>query len=67
VSNEIIGGIGLAAFLLLMFLGVPIAFTFALVGGIGTIILISFQAGMNNLTVIPFSWATTYSFSCLPM
>jgi len=67
VSNEIIGGIGLAAFLLLMFLGVPIAFTFALVGGIGTITLISFQAGMNNLTVIPFSWATTYSFSCLPM
>ena len=67
MSNEIIGGIGLAAFLLLMFLGVPIAFTFALVGGIGTITLISFQAGMNNLTVIPFSWATTYSFSCLPM
>ena len=67
MSGEIFGGIGLAVFLALMFLGVPIAFTFALVGGIGIITLVSCQAGMSNFAVIPFSWATTYSFSCLPM
>jgi C4-dicarboxylate transporter DctM subunit len=67
MSSEIIGVIGLAVFILLMFLRVPIAFTFALVGGIGTIILVSYQAGITNFAVIPFSWATSYSFSCLPM
>jgi tripartite ATP-independent transporter DctM subunit len=67
MPSEIIGVIGLAVFILLMFLRVPIAFTFALVGGIGTIILVSYQAGITNFAVIPFSWATAYSFSCLPM
>ena len=67
MSSEMIGVIGLAVFILLMFLRVPIAFTFALVGGIGTIILVSYQAGITNFAVIPFSWATSYSFSCLPM
>ena len=67
MSSEMIGGIGMVIFLVLMFLGVPIAFAFALVGGVGTIALVSYQGGMSNFAVIPFSWATTYSFSCLPM
>ncbi len=67
MSNEMIGVIGLGVFLLIMFLGVPIASTFAIVGGIGTLILVSYQAAVGSFAVIPFTWATSYTFSCLPM
>ena len=67
MSNEMIGFIGLIAILILMFLKVPLGVTFALVGGMGTIILRNFDAAMSAFARIPYSWTSEYSFSCLPM
>ena len=67
MSNSLIGIAGLITVLVLMFLRVPLAYGFAFVGGIGLTILANFQAGMTIFGMLPFSWSTTYSFTCLPL
>ncbi len=67
MENYMIGITGLLLVVVLMFLKIPIAFVFILVGGVGLTILAGFQPGMSVFAILPFSWATTYSFSCLPM
>ena len=58
--------IGLGAFFLLMLLGMPIAFAFALVGGIGTIMVKGLAPGLSLLGSAPFTWATNYNLLALP-
>jgi C4-dicarboxylate transporter DctM subunit len=58
--------IGLGAFFLLMCLGMPIAFAFALVGGVGTILVKGLGHGLALLGSAPFTWATNYNLLALP-
>jgi len=58
--------IALGAFFLLMCLGMPIAFAFALVGGVGTILLKGLAPGLSLLGTAPFTWATNYNLLALP-
>jgi C4-dicarboxylate transporter DctM subunit len=58
--------IALGAFFALMLLGMPIAFAFALVGGIGTIIVKGLNPGLALLGSAPFTWATNYNLLALP-
>jgi tripartite ATP-independent transporter DctM subunit len=67
MSREIIGILGMISFLLLMFFRIPLGYVFALVGAIGTVTLLNFDGGMSLFAMIPYEWATQYSFSCLPM
>ena len=57
--------IGLGAFFLLMLLGMPIGFAFALVGGIGTILVKGMNPGISLLGSAPFTWATNYNLLAL--
>lgn len=67
MSNELIGVIGMLAFMALMFLRIPLGFVFAIVGGMGAIVLLNAKAGLSLYASIPFGWSTQYSFSSLPM
>src|SRR4030066_159667 len=63
----VIGLLGFLAIFLLMALRIPIGFAFALVGGIGIGILTNIGAGLTSFSNFPFTWASNYTFSCLPM
>jgi len=67
MSREVIGLIGLLAVLVMMGLRVPLALGFALVGGIGVIVLKGLQPGIGMFGSTPFGWMSTYSLSVLPM
>ena len=63
----VIGIIGVAASFVLMFLGMPIGFALALVGGVGVIFLASISAGLSSIPSLSWTWGTNYTFSCIPM
>jgi tripartite ATP-independent transporter DctM subunit len=65
--GNLLGLLGLVAVLALMFLRVPLVFGFSIVGGVGLALLSNFHSGMSVFSILPFSWATSYAFSCLPM
>lgn len=58
--------LGLAVFLLLVAIGMPIAFAFALVGGIGMIIVKGFGPALTMMGSAPFVWSTNYNLLALP-
>jgi C4-dicarboxylate transporter DctM subunit len=59
--------IGLVAFFLLMILGMPIAFSFAIVGGVGTILVKGAGPGLSLLGSAPYTWATNGALLALPL
>ncbi len=67
MSPEIMGVVGLLVLTGLMFLRVPIALCFALVGAVGTILLSGVTQALYFFRVVPFAWTNEYSFSVLPM
>lgn len=67
MSSELIGVVGLIAVLILMFLKVPLAIAFIIIGGIGTAIIRGFQTSMVFFSFTPYTWASEYSFTVLPM
>jgi tripartite ATP-independent transporter DctM subunit len=67
MSTEVTGLIGLIALLALIALRIPLGLSFALVGGIGVIILKGLQPGLTMFGIIPFHWMSNYSLSVLPM
>jgi C4-dicarboxylate transporter DctM subunit len=58
--------IGLGAFFLLMVLGMPIAFAFAIVGGVGAILIKGLGPGLQLIGNAPWIWATNYNLLALP-
>jgi tripartite ATP-independent transporter DctM subunit len=67
MSNEMIGLIGIALTIALMFLRIPLGVVFAVIGGLGTIFLTSPRAALTVFETTPYAWTTNYVFSCLPM
>lgn len=61
------GVIGMALFLLLMFVGVPIPFAAGLAGIAGVVMIMGFQLGLNLVATIPFTSAASYSLTVMPL
>jgi len=59
--------IGLIAFLLLAFLGMPIAFSFALVGFVGVLLIKGIGPGLSMLGSAPWQWASQAGLLVVPL
>lgn len=67
MTSQFIGMLGILATFLLIFMGVPIGFAFALVGGVGICTITSITGGLGSMAIVSFDWASHYTFSCIPM
>ncbi len=67
MSTATLGLIGIAAFMLLIFLRMPIAFAMAITGFIGFSYMTSFSAGMNMVVRELYSSFSSYTLSVIPM
>jgi tripartite ATP-independent transporter DctM subunit len=63
----IVGVIGLVVLFILMFVGLPVGFAMLLVGLTGLGFLTSMGTGLSILGTSPFTTASTYMFSVLPL
>ena len=59
--------IALVAFFILMCFRLPIAFAFALVGGVGTVLVKGWGPGLTLLGKAPYVWATNGALLALPL
>lgn len=59
--------IGLAVFLFLALVGMPIAFAFGIVGFLGTVLLMGLEPGLALLGAAPWQWASNSSFVVVPL
>lgn len=62
-----IGGFGIAALLVLCFIGVRFAFAGAIVGTAGLTMLIGWDAGIRTAGIAPYTAGANYTLSVLPM
>ncbi len=67
MSPEIIGLIGIVIMLALMFLGIPIGLSMALIGFLGYAAISGFHPTLMMLGTIPYSNIASYMFSILPV
>lgn len=66
MDPSMVGLAGLGFFLLLLFLGVPIAFSFFLIGTLGCVFLQGIN-GLSFLGMIPFSWSVSIDLMAVPL
>ena len=59
--------IGLVAFLALAFLGMPIAFAFAIVGFVGVLLIKGIGPGLSMLGAAPWQWASQAGLIVVPL
>src|SRR5436190_16208779 len=62
-----IGCLGVAALLVLCFLGIRFAFAGALVGTAGLTMMLGWDAGIRTAGIVPFAAGANYTLSVLPM
>ena len=67
MDGPIIGLLGFAFVLVLMFLGLPIGISMLVGGVVGATVLVSLDKAIFVLGTIPFSIANTYTFAVLPL
>ena len=67
MSPELVGIMGIVLLLLLFAFRMPIGISMLLVGFLGYTYLVSAQAGLSKLGVDPFSTASFYSLSVIPL
>lgn len=67
MSPFTIFGIGLAAFLLLSFAGMSIAFAFILVGFVGTALIMGLEPALFALGSAPWQWCSRQGFIVMPL
>ncbi|MFA7504162.1 MAG: TRAP transporter large permease [Burkholderiaceae bacterium] len=67
LSNDTIGIIGVIALLVLVFIGVRIYIAATLVGLLGLVAMIGWEAGAGIVGTIPHSKSVSYTLSVLPM
>ncbi|MBW1799297.1 MAG: TRAP transporter large permease [Deltaproteobacteria bacterium] len=58
---------GLAVFLFLAFIGMPVAFAFGIVGFLGTVLLMGLDPGLALLGTAPWQWASNGGFIVVPL
>lgn len=67
MGSEYVGLIGFAVLLLLMVIGVPVAFCMVFVAVPGLLYLVGFQAASEMIVNASFRFATTWDFTAVPM
>ena len=67
MSPVLLGVIGVIALLVLIFIGVNIAFSMLIVGFIGYMILVNMKAAMGLFASVPFTTVSNYGYSVIPM
>ena len=67
MDPAIIGLFCIGGFFLLVFLGMPIGFTFAIVGFSGFAAIKGIEPALNLLGLIPYSWASSYMLVVIPL
>jgi C4-dicarboxylate transporter DctM subunit len=67
MSHIEIGLIGCAILVILILIGMNLAFTLVIAGFIGFSLIGGMQAALGNLAIIPFDRMTNYSFTVFPM
>jgi C4-dicarboxylate transporter DctM subunit len=67
MGSEYVGLIGFAVLLLLMVLGVPVAFSMVFVAMPGLLYLVGFQAASEIIVNSSFRFATTWDFTAVPL
>jgi tripartite ATP-independent transporter DctM subunit len=67
MTPELIGILGIACFLLLIFLKVPIAYAMMAVGLVGFGLIVSFKAAFSVIATDVFGTFTSYTLSVIPM
>ncbi len=67
MDNITVGYLGVAVFLLLVFAGVPLAFSGLLVGFCGIWIVAGFQPAITSLGNLPHAFTANYAYSVLPL
>lgn len=67
MSPAVAGVIGVVLMLVLLFLGMPLSFTFAFAGVVGAMLILGVEGGLSFLTTIPFTEAITYTFIVMPL
>lgn len=67
LSNDAIGLIGVIALLVLVFAGVRVYIAASLVGLLGTVAIIGWDAGAGIIGTVPHSKSIQYTFSVLPL
>ena len=59
--------VGIAVFLILVFVGMPIAFAFALVGFVGVLLIMGVRPGLALLGASPWQWAAKSDLIVVPL
>lgn len=67
MTPPVVGSIGLVFLFLLMAIRMPIGISFLLIGALGTAALTSGDIALASLARIPYTWASAYVFSCVPL
>ena len=67
MSPLLIGFLGFMLVLILMALGMPIAFSMLTVGFLGIYHLTGLDVALESIARIPFYWTTVYIFMCCPL
>jgi tripartite ATP-independent transporter DctM subunit len=67
MTPPVIGALSLIVLFFFMAGGMPIGISFLLVGGVGTAILSGLDVSFAALARIPYTWASAYVFTCVPL
>ena len=67
MSPLVVGIIGIIALLVLLFIGMNIAFSMIVVGFVGYAFLINMKAALGLFATIPFNTVANYGFSVIPL
>lgn len=67
MSGELIGYVSIGALVILLGLGMPVAFAMALIGFAGYIMLRSFDQALGILSLTPLTTLTVYGFTVIPL
>lgn len=67
MEPAMVGLLCIGFFFLLVFMGMPIGFTFAIVGFCGFGAIRGFDQALNLLGLIPYSWSSSYMLVVIPL
>jgi tripartite ATP-independent transporter DctM subunit len=67
MNPPVVGALGLILLFMLMAVRMPVGVSFLFVGCIGTASLSGWDVALAGLARIPYTWASAYVFSCVPL
>ena len=67
MSPELTGAVFTILLFVLMFAGMPIAFTLSFTGFLGLVTIFGIDAALLQLSMVPYSSVADYTFSVIPL